>query len=160
MVMRLCVLRFFINYFFCCHPTVDLLVISNNGASGVYPGCTDMAYTKAIQDGVDVLDCPVQMTKDGIPICLGSINLIDITNIVQTGFSSLSTTVPEIMLSSGIFTFNLAWSDIKSLKGKLNLVLVCLFFIVLNCFLFDLFFLFFSFFWVGLDSRVFNPFTK
>ncbi|PPD79074.1 hypothetical protein GOBAR_DD23985 [Gossypium barbadense] len=94
----------------------DLLVISNNGASGDYPGCTDMAYTKAIQDGVDVLDCPVQMTKDGIPICLGSINLIQSTDIVRTGFSNLTETVPEIMQSSGIFTYNLSWSDIKSLK--------------------------------------------
>ncbi|TYH87126.1 hypothetical protein ES332_D01G094500v1 [Gossypium tomentosum] len=98
----------------------DLLVISNNGASGDYPGCTDMAYTKAIQDGVDVLDCPVQMTKDGIPICLGSINLIQSTDIVQTGFSNLTETVPEIMQSSGIFTYNLSWSDIKSLKPVIS----------------------------------------
>ncbi|KAA3467423.1 glycerophosphodiester phosphodiesterase GDPDL3-like [Gossypium australe] len=98
----------------------DLLVISNNGASGDYPGCTDMAYTKAIQDGVDVLDCPVQMTKDGIPICLGSINLIQSTNIVRTGFSNLTETVPEIMQSSGIFTYNLSWSDIKSLKPVIS----------------------------------------
>ncbi|KAF2303797.1 hypothetical protein GH714_023472 [Hevea brasiliensis] len=54
-----------------------VLVISKNGASGDYPGCTDKAYQKAISDGADVIDCPVQMSKDGIPFCLGSINLID-----------------------------------------------------------------------------------
>ncbi|TYI85327.1 hypothetical protein E1A91_D05G432900v1 [Gossypium mustelinum] len=94
---------------------VDLLVISSNGASGDYPGCTDMAYSKAIQDGVDVIDCPVQMTMDGTPICLSSINLIDSTTVAQSQFSNLTTTIPQIMLGSGIFSFNLSWSEIKTL---------------------------------------------
>ncbi|XP_039026949.1 glycerophosphodiester phosphodiesterase GDPDL3-like isoform X2 [Hibiscus syriacus] len=98
----------------------DLLVISNNGASGDYPGCTDMAYTKAIEDGVDVLDCPVQITKDGTPICLGTINLIDSTSVTQSGFSNLTATIPEIMPGSGIFTFNLSWSDIQTLKPVIS----------------------------------------
>ncbi|XP_039064147.1 glycerophosphodiester phosphodiesterase GDPDL3-like isoform X2 [Hibiscus syriacus] len=98
----------------------DLLVISNNGASGDYPGCTDMAYAKAIQDGVDVLDCPVQMTKDGTPICMGSINLIDGTTVTQSGFSNLTETIPEIMQGSGIFTFKLSWSDIQTLKPVIS----------------------------------------
>ncbi|WVZ19522.1 hypothetical protein V8G54_006844 [Vigna mungo] len=41
-----------------------------------YPPCTDLAYEKATSDGVDVLDCPVQMSKNGIPFCLNSIDLI------------------------------------------------------------------------------------
>ncbi|KAE8733994.1 Glycerophosphodiester phosphodiesterase GDPDL3 [Hibiscus syriacus] len=98
--------------------TVDLLVISSKGASGDFPGCTDSAYSKAIQDGVDVLDCPVQMTMDGTPICLSFINLIDSTTVVQTSFSNLSTTIPEIKQGSGIFTFNMSWNDIQSLIRK------------------------------------------
>ncbi|XVE50758.1 hypothetical protein DITRI_Ditri01bG0189000 [Diplodiscus trichospermus] len=93
----------------------DLLVISKNGASGDFPGCTDLAYSKAIEDGVDVLDCPVQMAKDGTPICLGSINLIDSTDVAQSSFSNLTKTIPEVMEGSGIFTFDLSWSDIQSL---------------------------------------------
>ncbi|XVF33915.1 hypothetical protein REPUB_Repub18cG0012300 [Reevesia pubescens] len=99
---------------------VELLVISKNGASGDYPGCTDQAYSKAIEDGVDVLDCPVQMTKDGTPICLGSINLIDTTTIAQSSFSNLTTTIPEIRQGSGIFTFSLSWSDIQGLKPVIS----------------------------------------
>lgn len=98
---------------------MDLLVISKNGASGDFPGCTDLAYSKAIDDGVDVLDCPVQITKDKIPICLGSINLIDSTNVAQSSFSNLTKTI-EINSGSGIFTFDLSWSDIQSLTCKLN----------------------------------------
>ncbi|XP_022716810.1 glycerophosphodiester phosphodiesterase GDPDL3-like isoform X2 [Durio zibethinus] len=99
---------------------VDLLVISMNGASGDFPGCTDLAYSKAIEDGVDILDCPVQMTKDGTAICLSSINLIDSTTVAQSSFSNLTTTIPEIMQGSGIFTFNLSWSDIRNLTSVIS----------------------------------------
>ncbi|GLU23862.1 hypothetical protein SLE2022_398380 [Rubroshorea leprosula] len=98
----------------------DLLIITKNGASGDYPGCTDLAYSKAIVDGADVIDCPVQMTKDGIPICLQSINLFDSTNVVQSSFSNLATTIPEIQAGTGIFTFTLTWSEIQTLKASIS----------------------------------------
>ncbi|KAF5730509.1 putative glycerophosphoryl diester phosphodiesterase [Tripterygium wilfordii] len=95
---------------------VNLLVISKNGASGDYPGCTDLAYQKAVSDGVDVIDCPVQMSKDGIPFCLASINLGDATNVLQSNFTTLSSTIPEIQSGSGVFSFSLTWSQIQSLS--------------------------------------------
>ncbi|KAK3427259.1 hypothetical protein EUGRSUZ_F03515 [Eucalyptus grandis] len=91
------------------------LVISFNGASGDYPGCTDLAYSKAIQDGADIIDCPVQMSKDGIPFCLSSANLIDSSNVATTKFRNLMTTAPEIQSGTGIFSFSLNWSDIQTL---------------------------------------------
>ncbi|CAH1446824.1 unnamed protein product [Lactuca virosa] len=48
---------------------VKPLIISFEGASGEYPGCTDMAYEKSVSDGAYIIDCPVQMAGDGIPIC-------------------------------------------------------------------------------------------
>lgn len=98
---------------------MDLRVISKNGASGDFPGCTDFAYQKAISDGVDFLDCSVQMSKDGIPFCLSSINLIDSTTVINSPFRNLTQSIPEIKPGSGIFTFNLTWSDIQTLKRKL-----------------------------------------
>ncbi|KAK1440227.1 hypothetical protein QVD17_06052 [Tagetes erecta] len=89
------------------------LIISSEGASGDYPGCTDQAYQKAVSDGADVIDCPVQITSDGIPICLGSINLLDRTNIAETEFSNLITTIPTLQSDPGIFTFNLTWDQIN-----------------------------------------------
>ncbi|XP_071703248.1 glycerophosphodiester phosphodiesterase GDPDL3-like [Rutidosis leptorrhynchoides] len=91
------------------------LIISSEGASGDYPGCTDLAYKKAVTDGADIIDCPVQITSDGIPICLGSINLIDRTTVAQSGFSNLSTIVPELQNGTGIYTFSLTWTQIQSL---------------------------------------------
>lgn len=101
-----------------CWPTAKLLIITSEGASGDYPGCTDLAYTKAAMDGADVLDCPVQMSKDGIPFCLGSINLIDKTTVAQSPFGNIGSAVPELNVTNGIFTFNLTWDEIKSLKRK------------------------------------------
>ncbi|XP_020204465.1 glycerophosphodiester phosphodiesterase GDPDL4 isoform X1 [Cajanus cajan] len=98
---------------------VNTLVISKYGASGDYPPCTDLAYEKAISDGVDILDCPVQMAKDGIPFCLSSIDLIESTNVVRSSFSKLGKIIPEIKSSNGIYTFDLAWNDIKSLTPSM-----------------------------------------
>ncbi|KAB2615556.1 glycerophosphoryl diester phosphodiesterase 2 [Pyrus ussuriensis x Pyrus communis] len=96
------------------------LVISKYGASGDFPSCTDLAYEKAIADGVDVLDCPVQISQDGIPFCASSINLIDITKVAQSPFNRLTTVVPEIKAGSGIYTFSLAWKDIEGLTPTIS----------------------------------------
>lgn len=95
--------------------SVKPLVITNEGASGDYPGCTDVAYKAAITDGADILDCPVQMTKDGVPFCLGTINLIDRTNAAQT-YTTLTMNIPQ--LGEGIFSFNLTWKEIQELTRK------------------------------------------
>ncbi|KAJ0262266.1 Glycerophosphodiester phosphodiesterase domain-containing protein [Hirschfeldia incana] len=94
---------------------VDFLVISKNGASGDYPGCTDLAYDKAIKDGADVIDCSVQMSSDGIPFCSRSIDLSNSTMISQTPYAQRSTHVPEISSNAGIYTFSLTWAEIRNL---------------------------------------------
>jgi len=97
------------------------LIISHNGASGDYPGCTDLAYQKAVDDGADVIDCPVQVTKDGIPICLSSIDLMTDTTIARSQFISQTATIKDIQIAPGVFSFNLTWDDIvKNLKPKIS----------------------------------------
>ncbi|XP_047178967.1 glycerophosphodiester phosphodiesterase GDPDL3-like [Vigna umbellata] len=98
---------------------VNTLVISKYGASGEYPPCTDLAYEKAFSDGADVLDCPVQMSKDGIPFCFSSIDLIPNTNVARSEFSSLSKSIPDIQSGDGIFAFDLYWNDISSLTPSM-----------------------------------------
>ncbi|XP_061375656.1 glycerophosphodiester phosphodiesterase GDPDL3-like [Gastrolobium bilobum] len=99
--------------------TDKTLVISKYGASGDYPPCTDLAYKHAVLDGVDVLDCPVQISKDGTPFCLNSIDLLESTTVAQSSFSKDAMTIPEIKSGSGIFTFNLTWDDIKGLTPSI-----------------------------------------
>uniref|UniRef100_A0A0E0RH11 glycerophosphodiester phosphodiesterase n=1 Tax=Oryza rufipogon TaxID=4529 RepID=A0A0E0RH11_ORYRU len=98
----------------------NILIISHNGASGDYPDCTDLAYEKAVGDGADVIDCSIEMTKDGIPICMSSINLYDSTDVQNSKFSSLASVVPEIQTKPGIFTFNLTWEEISTLRPKIT----------------------------------------
>ncbi|KAG6527310.1 hypothetical protein ZIOFF_009409 [Zingiber officinale] len=100
------------------HPGKDrALVITHNGASGIYAGSTDLAYQQAVEDGADVIDCSVQMSKDGVAFCLGSADIMGHTTAVKT-FMPQATLVPEIQKSNGIFSFDLSWSDIQSLKRK------------------------------------------
>ncbi|KAK7360904.1 hypothetical protein VNO77_02922 [Canavalia gladiata] len=46
------------------------------GASRNYIPCIGLAYKKAISDGVDILDCPVQMWKSVIPFCSNFVDLL------------------------------------------------------------------------------------
>lgn len=95
------------------------MVVSHNGASGVYPGCTDLAYQQAVADGADIIDCPVQVTQDGVLICMSSINLMDDTTVTKSPFNIRSSSIPEIQKGLGIYTFNLTWDEIqKNLKRK------------------------------------------
>jgi len=97
------------------------LVISHNGASGDYPDCTDQAYEKAVADGADVIDCPVQVTKDGILICMSSVDLMNATTVAKSQFASQVTTINDLKAGPGVFTFNLTWDDIsKNLKPMIS----------------------------------------
>ena len=100
------------------YVSVDFLVITKNGASGDYPGCTDLAYEKAIQDGADVIDCSVKMSSDGKPFCSSSIDLTQSTMVIQSPFRNRSTIIPDISSDPGIYTFNLTWPEIQSLTRK------------------------------------------
>ncbi|XP_072991107.1 glycerophosphodiester phosphodiesterase GDPDL4-like [Typha latifolia] len=96
------------------------IIFSHNGASGDYPDCTDLAYQKAVDDGADVIDCLVQVTKDQVLICMSSIDLISDTNVIKSPFSSKTSVIPEIQSTGGIFTFNLTWDEIKTLKPSIS----------------------------------------
>jgi len=95
------------------------LIITHNGASGVYAGCTDLAYQQAVKDGADIIDCSVRMSNDGVAFCLGSADLIPSTTAATT-FMTKVVTISEIQNKSGIFSFDLSWSEIQSLKPELN----------------------------------------
>ncbi|VVA98992.1 unnamed protein product [Arabis nemorensis] len=98
----------------------NITIISNNGASGDFPDCTDLAYQRAARDGADILDCDVQMSKDKIPFCLSSIDLMNSTNVLETSFRNLSSVVSEIQQRSGMYTFSLTMSQIQTLKPAIS----------------------------------------
>ncbi|KAK1293215.1 putative glycerophosphoryl diester phosphodiesterase 2 [Acorus calamus] len=102
-------------------PQQKPLVITHNGASGMYPGCTDLAYKQAVDDKADIIDCNVQITSDKVPVCLSSIDLIQGTTVAQVPpFISRTSTIPEIQDTAGIFTFNLTWEEIQKLRPEIS----------------------------------------
>lgn len=104
------------------------LIITHNGASGVYPDSTDLSYEQAIKDGANYIDCPVQVTKDGVLICMSSVNLMEVSTVAMSPFSSRTSVIPEIYEGAAIFTFNLTWEEIyKNIKRKSTLCLCMLF---------------------------------
>lgn len=83
----------------------------------MYPGSTDLAYQQAMTDGTDIIDCSVQMTKDGTAFCSESVNLT-LQSTAITKFISRSSVVPEIQPKSEIFSFDLTWTELQTLKRK------------------------------------------
>lgn len=96
------------------------LVISHNGASGIYPDCTDLAYKQAIDDRTDIIDCPVQVTEDGVLICMSSMNLVSTTTVTTSEFARRTFVIPGIENGMGIYSFNLTWNQIQKLKPKIS----------------------------------------
>ncbi|AQK69186.1 Glycerophosphodiester phosphodiesterase GDPDL3 [Zea mays] len=94
------------------------LIITHNGASGVFPGSTDLAYQQAIKDAADIIDCTVQMSKDGTAFCKHSADISSSTT-ASVAFASKASTVHEIQNKSGIFSFDLSWSEIATLKPSI-----------------------------------------
>ncbi|RAL53702.1 hypothetical protein DM860_015430 [Cuscuta australis] len=96
------------------------LVISHNGASGDYPGGSDLAYQKAIDDGADIIDCNIQLSKDGVAFCQDSADL-KFTTTAGTAFMDRVEQIEGVNDGQpGIFSFGLTWVEIQSLKPKIK----------------------------------------
>ncbi|KAG0561173.1 hypothetical protein KC19_9G042500 [Ceratodon purpureus] len=95
------------------------VIISHNGASGDFPGCTMAAYVAAINDGADYIDCSVQITSDGVAICRENVDLLPNTNIFsnQALYQQYVATYPELQATPGVFSFNLSYADVSTLKA-------------------------------------------
>ncbi|KAK4479483.1 hypothetical protein RD792_014997, partial [Penstemon davidsonii] len=106
-------------YLFIFRFCVIALIISHNGASGDFPGASDLAYQKAIDDGADIIDCSVQLSKDGIAFCSDTADLIKTTN-AATLYMDRSRNVAEVQATDGIFSFDLTWAEIQALKPQIE----------------------------------------
>ncbi|XWS26278.1 hypothetical protein CRYUN_Cryun26dG0017900 [Craigia yunnanensis] len=76
-------------------PKRKALVITYNRASGMYPSCTNLAYEQAVNDGADIIDCSVQMSKDGVAFYLDLADLTKDTTAMPT-FMSRSSSIPQV----------------------------------------------------------------
>ena len=72
----------------------EALITTKNGASGVYASGADLAYQQAIVDRANIIDCSVQMTKDGVAFYLNSTGL-------SQGWSTTFSKLPSRIYDGG-----------------------------------------------------------
>lgn len=66
-------------------PLGDVLVLAHRGASHDAPEHTRPAYDKALRDGTDFLECDLQLTKDGVLVCVHDTTVDRTTGGKHTG---------------------------------------------------------------------------
>lgn len=98
---------------------VQTLIVSHNGASGDLPGATDLAFQKAIDDGADIIDCSVQMSKDGVAFCSDRADIIR-TTTAATLYMDKTRNVPDVQPEDGVFSFDLTWAEIQALQPQME----------------------------------------
>ncbi|CAM0945479.1 unnamed protein product [Alopecurus aequalis] len=114
-----------LSYNYSYDPLAEYLSFIDNGAFCVDGVLTDFPITPSESIGCfvnlnntkidhDVIDCAVQVTKDGIPICMSSIDLKDVSTVVTSQFASLAVVIEDIKSTPGVYTFNLTWEDIAN----------------------------------------------
>ena len=66
-------------------PLGPVLVLAHRGASFDAPEHTRPAYAKAMRDGTDFLECDLQLTKDGVLVCIHDTTVDRTTGGEHTG---------------------------------------------------------------------------
>lgn len=78
-------------------------VVAHRGASEAAPEHTLAAYRKAIDDGADLLECDIRLTRDGVPVCVhdrrvdrtsngrGIVSTLELADLAELDFGSWHT---------------------------------------------------------------------
>lgn len=100
-------------------PSKKLLLIAHRGASGYAPEHTRAAYELAIQQGADFVEQDLQVTRDGVLICLHDPDLARTTNVAEVFPNRASFRDPEQTGTPkrGWYTIDFTLADIKRLDA-------------------------------------------
>lgn len=99
------------------------MVVARGGFSGIFPDSSDSAYNLAvISCGPDVyVWCDVQLTSDGVGICLPDINLANSTFISFSYPNKTTTYLVNGEPISGYFSLDYTMKDLSSVACEFNL---------------------------------------
>lgn len=97
------------------------LVIAEGGFSGLFPHSSSAAYSWALQTSVPdvVLSCNVELTKDGVGVCLPTLKLQNATNIAFVYPSQYRGYNVNGKPMNGWFPLDYTYTDLRSLFGKI-----------------------------------------
>jgi len=111
-------------------PTFRPLIIGHRGASGMFPENTGLAYRKAAEQGADVIECDIAITKDHQLICAHDPFLNLTTDVAdRTEFADKLATYNmddddpnfnwnDVGNISNWFSFDFTLEELKSLKKR------------------------------------------
>lgn len=101
-------------------PVGRPLIIAHRGSSGMLPEHTLAAYQLAIDQGADVVECDVVMTRDDEMICMHDAWMMDSTDVEQhQEFAHRKRNVTiDGLLRFDYFTFDFTLQEIKTLRVK------------------------------------------
>ena len=101
------------------HSANKPLLIAHRGASGYAPEHTAAAYKLAIEQGADFVEQDLQVTKDGVLICLHDPDLARTTNVAEVFPDRAMIRDPEETgkPKRGWYTVDFSLAEIKSLDA-------------------------------------------
>ena len=101
-------------------PLPDKLVIGHRGASALRPEHTIESYTKAIEDGANVIEPDLVSTKDGVLVARHENEISGTTNVAdKPEFAARKTTkLIDNVSTTGWFTEDFTLAELQTLRAK------------------------------------------
>ena len=101
-------------------PLPDKLVIGHRGASALRPEHTIESYTKAIEDGADVIEPDLVATRDGVLVARHENEISGTTNVAdKPEFAARKTTkLIDNVSVTGWFTEDFTLAELQTLRAK------------------------------------------
>lgn len=98
--------------------------MARGGFSGLFPDSSGVAYNFAVMVSVPdvILWCDVQLTKDGVGICLPDLRLDNATDAPTTlGKNRTSSYLVNGVRTSGLFTVDFDFKELENVSRKFML---------------------------------------
>ena len=101
-------------------PLPDKLVIGHRGASALRPEHTIESYTKAIEDGANVIEPDLVATRDGVLVARHENEISGTTNVAdKPEFAARKTTkLIDNVSTTGWFTEDFTLAELQTLRAK------------------------------------------
>ena len=97
-------------------------IVAKGGFSGVFPDSSSAAYSFALSTSAPdtTLWCDVQLTKDGVGVCLRDINMQNCTNVAQAYTARKRTYVIDGVRKTGWFASDFTMAELQSVVCEYN----------------------------------------
>lgn len=101
-------------------PAARLLIIAHRGASGERPEHTRMAYERAIEQGTDVIEPDLVLSRDGVLVVRHENEIGGTTDVADHAefAARLATKTIDGQSVTGWFTEDFDWAELQTLRAR------------------------------------------